>query len=281
MSKKRLLVVEDDVDVAEMLTVYFTGQGYDVLNAVTGGEGIDVARSKFPNLILLDVMLPDMDGFDVCKSLRTTTLTKNIPITFLTQRDGRADKVAGLELGADDYVTKPFDMEELRLRVQSSIRRASREALQDVRTNLPTSAVVEEMRESLAKVPNLIRLNIQLVGLNAFRDRYGFVAADEALAFVGQTITDAIAKNGTPKDFAGTIREDQYVVFTFTADVTGFIDKLIDSFKEGAKKYYNFTDVDRGYVVINEAHDNEQHIPLMHFVVVRAVDPVPVSQPVS
>src|SRR5258706_3841551 len=134
MSKKRLLVIEDDIDVAEMLVVYFSSQGFEVLNATSGIEGIQLARSKFPNLILLDVMLPDMDGFDVCKILRTTTLTRYIPITFLTQRDARADKVAGLELGADDYVTKPFDVEELRLRIQGSLRRSTREALQDPRT---------------------------------------------------------------------------------------------------------------------------------------------------
>src|SRR3954467_12935237 len=103
MSEKRLLGIEDDVDVAEMLVVYFTSQNYEVLNATSGAEGIAMARAKFPNLILLDIMLPDMDGFDVCRSLRTTTLTKYIPITFLTQRDARADKVAGLQLGADDY----------------------------------------------------------------------------------------------------------------------------------------------------------------------------------
>src|SRR5258708_1783368 len=137
MSKKRLLVIEDDMDVAEMLIHYFTSQGYEVINAMTGGEGIAIARSKFPNLILLDVMLPDMDGFDVCKVLRTTTLTKYIPITFLTQRDNRADKVAGLEFGADDYVTNPFDVEELRLRIQGSLRRPTRAALQAPRTRVP------------------------------------------------------------------------------------------------------------------------------------------------
>src|SRR5258706_7812903 len=185
MSKRRLLVIEDDIDVAEMLVVYFSGQGYEVLNAITGKDGISMARSKFPNLILLDVMLPDMDGFDVCKVLRTTTLTKFIPITFLTQRDARADKVAGLELGADDYVTKPFDVEELRLRIQGSIRRASREQLHDPRTGLPTSALVNDMREGLMKKPNFTQLNVQLMGLKEFRENYGFMAADEALAFTG------------------------------------------------------------------------------------------------
>src|SRR5690554_5286235 len=142
MAKKRLLIIEDDVDVQEMLAVYFESLGYEVLLATEGAEGIALARSKFPNLILLDVMLPDMDGFDTCKALRTSTLTKYIPITFLTQRDARADKVAGLELGADDYVTKPFDMEELRLRVQGSIRRATRDHLHEPRTGLPTGPMI-------------------------------------------------------------------------------------------------------------------------------------------
>src|SRR5258708_31752983 len=98
---------------------------------MTASDGLAKACATFQNVILLDVMLPDMDGFDVCKALRTTTLTKHIPTIFLTQRDGRADKVAGLELGADDYITKPFDVEELRLRVQGSLRRASPEPLED------------------------------------------------------------------------------------------------------------------------------------------------------
>src|SRR5258708_28782549 len=164
MSKKRLLIIEDDADVAEMLVVYFTAQGYDVLNAMSGNEGVAMARAKFPNMILLDIMLPDMDGFDVAKVLRTTTLTKYIPITFLTQRDARADKVAGLELGADDYVTKPFDVEELRLRIMGSLRRSSRESLQDPRTGLPTTAMIEETHEKLATRPGLNQLNMQLIG---------------------------------------------------------------------------------------------------------------------
>ena len=126
MKNNRLLLIEDDHDVAEMLIMYFSSHKYEVLHADTGVEGIEIARSKFPALILLDVMLPFMDGYDVCIRLRQTPMTKFIPILFLTQRDERAAKVKGLELGADDYITKPFDVDELRLRVQGSIRRATR-----------------------------------------------------------------------------------------------------------------------------------------------------------
>src|SRR5688572_3231439 len=104
MSKKRLLLVEDDPDVAELLISYLSVEGgYEVYHAELGEDGIAMARAKFPNLIVLDVMLPDIDGFDVARSLRTTLITRHIPIMFLTQRDRRSDKITGLELGADDY----------------------------------------------------------------------------------------------------------------------------------------------------------------------------------
>jgi DNA-binding response OmpR family regulator len=272
--KKRLLIIEDDVDVAEMLVVYFTGQGYEVFNAMSGFDGISMARAKFPNLILLDIMLPDMDGFDVCKALRSTMLTKYIPITFLTQKDGRADKVAGLELGADDYVTKPFDVEELRLRVQGSLRRSGREALQDPRSGLPTSTTIQAMHEELIKRPNFTELKIQLAGFKAFRDLYGFVAADDALAYTGQVLTETIAKDGTADDFAGTFGEENYIVFTFAPDLNAFTEALVGRFADGVKRFYNFIDSDRGFVVINEAHDDEQHIPLMHLLVSRIAEEV-------
>ena len=267
MSKKRLLIIEDDADVAEMLVVYFTAQGYDVLNAMSGNEGVAMARAKFPNMILLDIMLPDMDGFDVAKVLRTTTLTKYIPITFLTQRDARADKVAGLELGADDYITKPFDVEELRLRIQGALRRSSRETLQDPRTGLPTNALIEEVRQALGTRPGFTQLNAELVGFKAFRDKYGFVAADEVLSYVGQVLSETIAKDGTPDDFVGANSEVRYTIFTFAPDLNVFAQALVNRFDEGAKKYYNFLDSEQGYIVINEATDDEQHIPLMHFII--------------
>ncbi len=271
MAKKRLLIVEDDTDVAEMLLLYFTGQGYDVLHALTGGEGIAAARAKFPNLILLDVMLPDMDGFDVCRTLRTTILTKFIPTIFLTQRDNRSDKIAGLELGADDYVTKPFDIEELLLRVQSSIRHSTREMLQDARTGLPTGALVEEMQRQIEGKPGWMRLEIQLAGLSAFRDLYGFIAADEALAYAAQSITAVTTRYGSPEDFIGSVNEDRFIVLTRAADLNVLSMALADNFKDGVKKFYNFVDGERGFMLLNDSEGIQQRMPLMRFM----ISPIP------
>jgi DNA-binding response OmpR family regulator len=280
MPKKRLLAIEDDNDVAEMLYVYFVSQGYEVLNALTGGDGVTMARAKSPNLILLDIMLPDMDGFDVCKTLRTTALTRHIPIIFLTQRDRRADKVTGLELGADDYVTKPFDVDELRLRVQGSLRRASREMLTDPRTGLPTSALVDEMYRSLQFRDGWTHLKVDIEGFTAFRDTYGFLTADEVLTFAGQVFAETLTAYGTKEDFAGTWAEGRFVIYSFLPDLNPLVEMLAARFAEGAQKFYNFADKERGYIIINEAHDDEQFIPLMNFKFIE-VEAKPALAPVN
>ncbi|MBI5957686.1 MAG: response regulator transcription factor [Chloroflexi bacterium] len=263
MPKKRLLIIEDDVDVSEMLVTFFESQGYEVFHAEEGAEGITLSRSKFPNLVLLDVMLPDMDGFDVCKALRTTTLTKYIPITFLTQRDARADKVAGLELGADDYVTKPFDIEELRLRVQGSIRRASRDHLHEARTGLPSGPMIDAEHNRLLEREGWHHLDITLSGFSAFREAYGFLSADEALGLAGQVLSGLITDLGTPNDFIGTPEEAHFVIFTHTLTIETFVTTLTERFTERVKTLYNFGDADRGYMLIKPGTDEERQEPLM------------------
>lgn len=273
MAKKRLLIIEDDVDVSEMLMAYFESQDYEVFHAESGVDGVALARSKFPNLILLDVMLPDMDGFDVCRALRTTTLTKYIPITFLTQRDSRADKIAGLELGADDYVTKPFDIEELRLRVQGSIRRASRDHLHEPRTGLPSGPLIQSELERLLATEGWHYLTIQLNGLSTFREGYGFIAADEALGMTAHVLAETVSALGTANDFIGTPVEAQFVIFTHTADAAAFILALNTKFTERIKSLYNFADAERGYMLVDPGTATERHEPLMTLTVTQTPKP--------
>ena len=125
MGKGRILVVEDDFDISNMLRIYFTGQGYDVQVAPRGGDALTLTRRQLPQLIVLDIMLPDMNGYEVCRELRSATRTSHIPVIVLTQKDERSDKIAGLELGADDYITKPFRLRELLVRMRAVLRRAA------------------------------------------------------------------------------------------------------------------------------------------------------------
>ncbi|NDJ84728.1 MAG: response regulator transcription factor [Chloroflexi bacterium] len=265
MGTKRLLLIEDDADVAEMLLAYFSSQSYEILHADTGQEGIALARSRFPNLVLLDVMLPDMVGFEVCRSLRTTNLTKFIPIIFLTQRDARADKVAGLEIGADDYITKPFDIEELRLRVQGSIRRATRDHLHEPRTGLPTGPLIAEEYEQQRDKDGWHYLDITIIGFETFRDQYGFLAADAALSLAAQVLTQTVASLGTSDDFVGTTTEGNFIIFTHTSAIDEMSQTLHETFRTRVESLYNFADVQQGYLIANEDTEERLEVPLMHF----------------
>ena len=118
--EKKILVVEDEKAIADILEFNLKKEGYAVICAYDGEAGLDAAESENPDLILLDVMLPKMDGFEVCKAVRKTS---NVPIIMVTAREEEVDKVLGLELGADDYITKPFSMRELMARIKANVRR--------------------------------------------------------------------------------------------------------------------------------------------------------------
>lgn len=246
MSKDRLLIIEDDVDVAEMLVTYFSGQGYTVIHADAGLDGVQQARTQFPNLILLDLMLPDITGFDVCRMLRGTNMTKYIPIIFLTQRDDRADKLEGLEIGADDYVTKPFDIEELRLRIQNSITRATRDNLHEVRTGLPTGELIrsEYLRTLYDESDyNWKHINIQIQHFDQYRDNYGFIAADDVLGIAAQIMRNVVGEVGSEDDFVGTDSEASFVIYTRSEDPDALTSQITETFKQRVEILYSFEDV--------------------------------------
>ncbi|MCK4632297.1 MAG: response regulator transcription factor [candidate division Zixibacteria bacterium] len=120
---ENILIIEDELDIVELVRFNFTKEGYTVNSAQTGEEGIRIARSTLPHLILLDLMLPGIDGFEVCRSLKFDEKTRHIPIIMLTAKDDDTDVVSGLEIGANDYLTKPFSPKVLIARVRAMLRR--------------------------------------------------------------------------------------------------------------------------------------------------------------
>lgn len=266
MPETRLLIVEDDYDLAEMLEMYFTSQNYKVFHADSGEAGIEIARREYPQVILLDVMMPDIDGYETCRRLRQTSLTRYIPIIFLTQRDERANKVKGLELGADDYVTKPFDVDELRLRIQSVIRRATQESLHEHRTGLPTAALVEEELERREKVgTDYADLRFVVNGFKSYCDLYGFLAGNEVFGFTARAIRQAVAEHGTADDFIGLLG-DEFVVMSATTSADALRDNILKRFKDGINAFYAFNDVERGALLLNAGTPQEKQAPLMQLV---------------
>ncbi|MDY0259372.1 MULTISPECIES: response regulator [unclassified Desulfovibrio] len=123
---QQILIVEDEADIRELLRFNLEREGFSVLEAADGNEGLKLARQHMPDLMLLDVMLPGFDGFEVCRRLGAQSETANIPVLMLTARGEEMDRVVGLSLGADDYVVKPFSVRELMLRIRAVLRRGTR-----------------------------------------------------------------------------------------------------------------------------------------------------------
>jgi DNA-binding response OmpR family regulator len=260
----RILVVEDDFDISNMLRIYFTGQGYEVQVAPRGGEALAMTRKQLPNLIVLDIMLPDMNGYDVCRELRTTTRTSHIPIIFLTQKDERSDKIAGLELGADDYITKPFDIEELKLRVQNAINAANRQTQIDSKSNLPTGRLIEDhLRTLMRGEKKWTYLDMKINNFDLFSEVYGFVAGDEVIRFIALLIGEVVDQLGTPDDYVGHPGRDNFVVITHAQDSKKLREKLIERFNEEVKQHYSFIDRERGYILVPDGTHGEKQVELM------------------
>jgi len=263
MGKGRILVVEDDFDISNMLRIYFTSQGYEVVVAGRGGEALDRTRQQLPHVIVLDIMLPDIDGYGVCQQLRTNLRTSHIPIIFLTQKDERSDRIAGLELGADDYITKPFDIEELRLRVQNAMRRAERESLTNPTTGLPSGRLNEEQLRLLMRKPDWSLLYIGIDGLDDFNNAYGFLAGDDVLRFVALLLSETVDAMGTPDDYIGHVGGDKFMIITKTDRGKPLADALKTKFANGILSHYSFIDRDRGYIIIKDTDGRDHQAPLM------------------
>ncbi len=263
MGKARLLIVEDDNDISNMLQIYFTGQGYEVDVAPRGSAALEKTRVNLPHLIVLDIMLPDIDGFEVCRILRTNTRTSHVPIIFLTQKDERSDKLAGLELGADDYITKPFDIEELKLRVQRAISRAEQQSLTDPRSGLPAGRLIEEQLRRIIRQQNWAFMDVRVNHFEPFKEAYGFVAGDDVLRFAAMLIGEVLDEQGTPNDFIGHAGGDNFVVITAEETAASIIEKLRSRFAEEVLSHYSFIDREQGFIRTMNKDGQPEESPLM------------------
>ncbi len=208
-----LLIVEDDLDIADMLNAYFRVQGYEVSVVHWGEDGVEMCQKQAPDLVILDIRLPDIDGFEVARRLRTNRRTRDIPIIFLTEKRERLDRLKGLELHAEDYITKPFDIQELRLRVRNTLQRARRGSLTNPVTGLPEGGLVDEQLGKFLAEKDWKLLLISLGHLDAFRELYGFVASDDLLRAVALMIQDSLQQAGG-EGFVGHWTATDFVLLT-------------------------------------------------------------------
>jgi DNA-binding response OmpR family regulator len=224
--KPKILVIEDDIDVAEMLNAYFRVQGYEVFSVNWGEDGVRSCQTVHPDIVILDIRLPDIDGFEVAHRLRSDRRTADIPIIFLTEKRERADRLHGLELGADDYITKPFDVQELRLRVRNSLQRVSQGSLTNPVTGLPEGALINEKLSEAFGKDDAALLLISIENMDAFRESYGFVASDDVLRAISFMIVNTMREVSRPENFLGHLDASDFILICPPADLPALNEKL-------------------------------------------------------
>jgi PleD family two-component response regulator len=217
--KPQLLIVEDDLDLADMLNAYFREQGYEVIIAAWGEDAVRICSEMALDLVILDIGLPDIDGFEVCRRIRQNHRTANMAILFLTDRRERRDKLAGLELGVVDFITKPFDIQELRLRVRNQLQYARQTSQYHPVTNAADTSLTNRYLEDLVIGPaQWAILSLRIAGLDHYRERYGFHAADEVLRAITLMVNNVVrAEAGGRKNFIGHFTNQDFIIITDTS----------------------------------------------------------------
>jgi len=240
--KPKILIIEDDLDVAEMLNAYFRVQGYEVFTVNWGEDGVRSCQTVHPDLVILDIRLPDIDGYEVARRLRSDRRTADIPIIFLTEKRDRSDRLQGLELGADDYITKPFDVQELRLRVRNALKRVSQGSLTNPVTGLPEGALVDEKLSEVLGKDGVALLFISIDNMVSFREAYGFVASDDVLRAISLMIVNTMREVSRPEDFLGHVSGTDFVLVLPPSNLSALNEKLRVRLEQSVEYFYPIKD---------------------------------------
>jgi DNA-binding response OmpR family regulator len=241
-AKSKILIVEDDLDVAEMLNAYFRVQGYEVFTVNWGEDGVRAAQTVLPDLLILDIRLPDIDGYEVARRVRTDRRTHEIPIIFLTEKRERIDRLQGFEVGADDYITKPFDVQELRLRVRNALKRVSQGSLTNPVSGLPEGPLVEERLSEVIHKSGWALLHISINHLDTFREAYGFVASDDVLRAISLMIHNTMKETGSPEDFLGHMSPTDFAVVISPSNLAAFQERIKSRLEQSLDYFYPIKD---------------------------------------
>ena len=259
-----VLVVEDDEFLARLLAVELSTTGYAVRVANDGVEGLAAALERCPDLILADVMMPNMDGFELVRRLRGDPRTEGTSIILVTARGLQADKLRGLTAGADDYIVKPFDNEELLARVAGALRRAEYMRSQSPLTGLPGNIRIEdEIQLRVDRAEAFAVLYLDLDNFKAYSDRYGFVRGDETLRATGLLIRDTAKRLAGPTTFVGHIGGDDFVVVCDPERAEGVAEEVIRGFDDLAPTLYDEPDRARGAIEAEDRRGTRQTFPLL------------------
>lgn len=229
--KPKVLVVDDDDAIRKLIKVSLEVEGFSVIEAASGDDTVDIVKNQKPNVVLLDIMMPGKDGYKVCKELKTLPLTKYTPVIFITVKGRVTERIEGLNLGADDYVTKPFNPMELTSRIEAVIHRSG--FFLDRLTCVPTRAAFEsELSEILAQKTPFHVVIVHLVNLRRTAQDLKPEDFVNLFQFLTDVITKSVSSQGGKSDFVGYLSRDTLAIITSLQHPKEFLEQLLFTFEK-------------------------------------------------
>ncbi|MBC8163357.1 MAG: response regulator [Roseiflexaceae bacterium] len=245
---QRVLLADDDPDMRRLLEISLRNAGYVVFVAADGHELVRLAQEHIPHLVMVDLIMPRMDGYEAIRQMRNDTRISRIPMLILTGRKQPDEVVIGFETGADDYIAKPFAIAEVLARVRSHLRRAARQPLVNPLSGLPGGApIAQELSLRLARHEPLAVLHVDIDNFKTFNDTYGFSRGDRAILLVATLLQAAIAAHGNSSDYIGHIGGDDFVLLTTPDRIDAICTAVVQSFDRDVRQFYPTEDLQRGY----------------------------------
>jgi len=262
--KPRILVADDEPNLLEALRLLFDRNGFEVLLAQDGQEAVETGQREQPDVIILDVMMPRMDGYEACRTLRAHFRSAHIPILLLTAKGGEEDKLRGLEGGANDYVTKPWTSRELVQRVRNHLAWSRTQRAVSPLTGLPGNvSILAERQRRVDAGESFAQMFLDLDNFKAFNDRYGFPVGDTAIQAVAEVLVEVVRGKGRPEDFVGHIGGDDFQVLTEPDRAEDLAEAIKDGLEARMPTLYDEEDRAQGFVhVLNRRHEMD-NFPLM------------------
>lgn len=272
-SGKKILLVEDEQHIRSVLNRILTLKGYRVVEAADGPRGLEMALSERPALMLLDVMMPGMSGFEVCRTLREDMETAMLPVIMLTVKSRTEDRIRGMDCGADDYVTKPFDADELLVRIEALLKRKERDLYASPLTRLPGNISIEsELKRRIAGGEPLAVMALDIDHFKAYNDEYGYHKGDDMISIVSMLITRVVREKGNRGDFVGHIGGDDFIIITRPDTVDAIGERVIELFDLTIPEHYSPEARERGCIEGTDRHGRLERFPLMSLSVVAATN---------
>jgi diguanylate cyclase (GGDEF)-like protein len=260
----RILVVDDDQNIVLLGSHIVSGLGMIPLVAFDGAQAIEKVRQFKPDLVLLDINMPGIDGFDVIRFLKSDPGANLIPIIVFSARRSDEDKVRALRLGADDYVTKPFSITELSARIDRLLKRTRTGVSASSTTGLPGTVTIEQvLAERIRSGAELAVLYLDIDHFKAFNDCYGFTRGDSVIRQTGDLILETVRALGNPDDFVGHVGGDDFVAITTPARYAAVADEIIQRFDRIIPLYYDAKDRRKGGIEMADRRGHKARFPIM------------------